>query len=162
MRRSRPPASARLPKVALGERGRVPYSSRGLFPVGGIGGFDSELQLQWNLGVLLPPQGNERSWEPASVPLEFMDNRMASRTKGNQPGGGVAARTAVVHGALILYPAALTAVAIAGEDRVAMSAKPPARMRGLPIAAAAQAGHGGIGPASTEQARLRGFQQGSV
>ena len=63
----------------------MPYSSRDL-PARGRCGFDCELQLQWNLGVLLPPQGNERSWQPAPVQLEFMDNRMASRTKGDQPG----------------------------------------------------------------------------
>jgi hypothetical protein len=91
-----------------------------------------------------------------------MDNRMASRTKGDQPGGGVATGTAVMDGALIPCPAALTAIAVADEDGVPMSAEAPTRMRCLPIAAAAQAGDGGIGPASTEQARLRGFQQGSV
>ena len=91
-----------------------------------------------------------------------MDNRMASRTKGDQPGEGVAAGAAVMDGALIPRPTALAAVAVASEDGVTMSAEAPARMRGLPIAAAAQAGYGGIGPASTEQARLRGFQQGSL
>ena len=91
-----------------------------------------------------------------------MDNRMASRTKGDQPGGGVAAGTAVMDDALIPCPAALTAIAVAGENGVAMSAEAPARMRGLPIAAAAQPCDGRIGPASTEQGRLRGFQQGSV
>ncbi len=140
----------------------MPYSSRGLFPAHGGGGFDGQLQLERNLGVLFPPQGNERSRQPTPVPLQFMDNRMASRTKGDQPSGDVAAGTAVMDGALIPCPAALTAVAVAGENGVAVSAEAPARMRGLPIAAAAQAGDGGIGPTSTEQARLRGFQQGSV
>ena len=140
----------------------MPYSSRDLFPALVVGGFDRELQLEWNLGVLFPPQGNERSWQPTPVPLQFMDNCMASRTKGDQPSGGVAAGAAVMDGALIPCPTALTAIAVAGENGVAMSAEAPARMRGLPIAAAAQAGDGGIGPASTEQARLRGLQQGSV
>ena len=87
---------------------------------------------------------------------------MASRTKGDQPGEGVPTGSAVMDSPLIPRPTALTAVAVAGEDRVAMAAEAPARVGGLPIAAAAQAGDGGIGPASTEQARLRGFQQGSV
>jgi hypothetical protein len=140
----------------------VPYSSRELLPASGSCGFDRELQLQWNLGVLFPPQGNERSRQPTPVPLQFMDNRMASRTKGDQPGGSVAAGAAVMDSALIPCSTALTAVAVASEDSITMSAEAPARMRGLPIAAAAQAGDGGIGPAATEQARLRGFQQASV
>ena len=139
----------------------MPYSSGDLFPAARCG-FDGQLQLEWNLGVLFPPQGNERSRQPTPVPLEFMNNRMASRTKGDQPSGRVAAGAAVMDGALIPCSTALTAVAVAGEDSVTMSAEAPARMRGLPIAAAAQADDGRIGPASTEQARLRGFQQGSV
>jgi hypothetical protein len=140
----------------------VPYSSRELLPASGSCGFDRELQLQWNLGVLFPPQGNERSRQPTPVPLQFMDNRMASRTKGDQPGGSVAAGAAVMDDALVPCSTSLTAVAVASEDSVTMSAEAPTRMRGLPIAAAAQAGDGGIGPAATEQARLLGFQQGSV
>ena len=140
----------------------MPCSSRDLFPAFGSGGFDRELQLEWNLGVLFPPQGNERIRQPTPVPLQFMNNRMASRTKGNQPGGGVAAGAAVMDGALIPCPAALTAVAIAGENGVAMSAEATARMRGLPIAAAAQAGNGGVRPTAAEQRRLCRFQQGSV
>src|SRR5688500_6396439 len=77
--RSRPPASAALPTAALPERGPVPCSSRDLFPAVRSGGFDSELQLEWNLGVLFPPQGNGRSRQPTPVPLQFMDDRMASR-----------------------------------------------------------------------------------
>ena len=161
MRRSQPPASATLAKVALEARVPVPYSSGELFPAGRCG-FDGQLQLEWNLGVLFPPQGHERSGQPAPVPLEFMDNRVASRTKGDQPGERVATGTAVMDSALIPCPAALTAVAIASKDGITMAAEAPTRMRCLPIAAAAQAGDGGIGPASTEQARLRGFQQGSV
>jgi hypothetical protein len=64
--------------------------------------------------------------------------------------------------ALIPCPAALTAVAIASKDGITMAAKAPALMRGLPIAAAAQAGNGGIGPAAVKQARLCRFQQKSV
>ena len=45
---------------------------------------------------------------------------MASRTKGDQPGGGVAAGAAVMNGALILCPTALTGVAVAGKDGFAM------------------------------------------
>src|SRR5688500_16958021 len=101
MIRSRPPASAALPTAALPERGPVTCSSRDLFPAVGNSGFDRELQLEWNLGVLFPPQGSERSRQPAPVPLQFMDNRVASRTKGDQPGGGVAAGAAVMDGALI-------------------------------------------------------------
>ena len=140
----------------------MPCSSRDLFPALGSGGFDSELQLEWNLGVLFPPQGNERSRQPTPVPLQFMDDRMASRTKGDQPGEGVTAGAAVMDDALVPCSTSLTAVAVASEDIVTMSAEAPTRMRRLPVTAAAQAGHGGIGPASTEQARLRGFQQGSV
>jgi hypothetical protein len=140
----------------------VPCSSRDLFPAVGNSGFDRELQLERNLGVLFPPQGSERSRQPATVPLQFMDNRMTSRTKGDQPGAGVAAGAAVMDGALIRNSAALTTVAVAGENGVTMSAEAPARMHGLPIAAAAQAGNGGIRPAATEQARLREFQQEPV
>ena len=140
----------------------MPCSSRDLFPALGSGGFDRELQLEWNLGVLFPPQGNQRSWQPAPVPLEFMDDRVASRTQGDQPGAGVSTGTAVMNGALIRSSAALTAVAVTGEDGVTMSAEAPARMGGLPIAAAAQAGNGGIRPAAAEQRRLCRFQQGSV
>jgi hypothetical protein len=140
----------------------MPGSSRDLFPALGSGGFDSELQLEWILRVLFPPQGNERSRQPTPVPLQFMDHRMASRTKGDQPDGGVATGTAVMDSALIPCPAALTAVAIASKDGITMAAEAPARMRGLPIAAAAQAGNGGIGPAAAKQARLCRFQQGSV
>ena len=112
--------------------------------------------------MLLAPQSDQRGREPAPVTLQFMDNRMASRTKGDQPGGGVAAGAAMVDGALIPSPTPLAAVAVAGEDSVTMSAEAPARMRDLPIAAAAQASDGGIGPASTEQGGLSGFQQSSV
>ena len=96
------------------------------------------------------------------MPLEFMDNRVASRTKGDQPGGDVAARTAMMDGALIPCPAALTAVAVAGENGVTMSAEPTTRVNCLPVAAAAQAGNGGIRPTSTEQAMLSGVRQKSV
>ena len=161
MIRSQPPASAALPTAALPERGPLPCSSGDLFPAVGSCGFDRELQLKWNLGVF-PPQGNERSGQPAPESAQFVDNRMASRTKGDQPGRGVATGTAMMNGALIRCPAALTTVAVASEDGVAMSAKAPARMRGLPIAAAAQAGNGGIRPAAAEQRRLCRFQQGSV
>ena len=70
--------------------------------------------------------------------------------------------TPVMDGALIRCPAALTAVAVAGEDGVAMAAEAPARVRGLPIAAAAQAGYGRIGPTAAKHTRLTGIQQGSV
>jgi hypothetical protein len=140
----------------------VPYSSRELLPASGSCGFDRELQLQWNLGVLFPPQGNERSRQPTPVPLQFMDNRMASRTKGDQPGGGVTAGTAMVDGTLIPCPAALTAVAVAGEDSVTMSAEPPTRVNRLPVAASAQSGDGRIAAAAAEQAGLGRIQQGSV
>jgi hypothetical protein len=140
----------------------VPCSSRDLFPTIGSGGFNSELQLEWNLGVLFPPQGNERSRQPAPVPLEFMNNRMTSRTKRDQPSGGVAAGAAVMDDVLIPCPAALTGVAITGENGVAMSAEAMARMSGLPIAAAAQASDGGIGSAAAEHAGLCRLRQGSV
>jgi hypothetical protein len=133
----------------------MPCSSRDLFPALGRGGFDRQLQLEWNLGVLFPPQGNERSRQPTPVPLQFMDNRMASRTKGDQPGGSVAAGAAVMDDALVPCSTSLTAVAVASEDSITMSAEAPARMRGLPTAAAAQAGDGRIGPASTEHTRLK-------
>jgi hypothetical protein len=132
------------------------------FPAVRSGGFDSELQLEWNLGVLFPPQGNERSRQPTPVPLQFMDDRMASRTKGDQPGGRVAAGAAMMDGALIPCPAALTAVAVASEDSVTMSAEPTTRVNRLPVAAAAQAGDGGIGPAAAKQAGLARFQQRTV
>jgi hypothetical protein len=140
----------------------VPCSSHDLFPAVRSGGFDSELQLEWNLGVLFPPQGNERSRQPAPVPLEFMDNRVASRTKGDQPRGGVATGTAVMDSPLISCPAALTGVAVAGEDGLAMSTEAPARVGNLPVTAAAKPGNGGVGPAATEHTRLKRFQQGSV
>jgi hypothetical protein len=66
-----------------------------------------------------------------------MNNRMASRTKGDQPGVSVAAGAAVMDNALIPCSTALTAVAVASEDSITMSAEAPTRMRGLPIAAAA-------------------------
>ena len=91
-----------------------------------------------------------------------MNNRVASGTKGDQPGGGVATGTAVMDRALIPCPAALTTIAVAGEDRVAMSAEPPARVRRLPVAASAQSGDGRITAASAEQAWLGRFQPGSV
>ena len=88
---------------------------------------------------------------------------MASRTKGDQPGEGVAAGAAVMDGALIPCPTALAAVAVASEDGVTMSAEAPARVGSLPVAAAAQPGDGGIRPAAAaEEAGLGGFQQGSV
>lgn len=66
-------------------------------------------------------------------------------------------------GALIPCPAALTGVAVAGEDRFAVAAEPLARVRCLPVAPAAQPGDGGIRPATVaEQAGLGEFQQGSV
>ena len=74
----------------------------------------------------------------------------------------MATGTAVMDGALIPCPAALTAIAVAGEDGVPMSAEPPARVNRLPVAAAAQAGNGGIGPAAAKQAGLARFQQASV
>ena len=96
------------------------------------------------------------------MPLQFMDNCMASRTKGDQPGGRVAAGTAMMDRALIPCPTALTAVAIASEDSVTMSAEPPTRVNRLPVAASAQSGDGRIATAAAEQAWLCGFQQGSV
>ena len=87
---------------------------------------------------------------------------MASRTKGDQPGRGVATGTAMMNGALIRCPAALTTVAVAGEDGVAMAAKAPARVHRLAVAAAAQPCDGRIGSTAAKQARLAGIQQGSV
>jgi hypothetical protein len=92
-----------------------------------------------------------------------MDNRMASRTKGDQPGEGVPTGSAVMDSPLIPRPTALTAVAVAGEDGVTMAAEAPARVGTLPVAAAAQPGDGGVGPAAAaEEAGLGGFQQTSV
>ncbi len=146
--RNRPPACAVPPTGVLREREPEPYSSRGLFsaPDGGCCGFDSELQLKRNFGMLFPPQRDERRRQPAPVPTQLMDNRMASRTKGDQPGGGVAAGAAVMDGALIPCPTALTAIAVAGENGVAMSAEAPTRMRGLPVAAAARPATAGSAP----------------
>ena len=84
------------------------------------------------------------------MPTQLMDDRMASRTKGDQPGGDVATGTAVMDGALIACPAALTTVAVAGEDGVAMAAKAPARVHRLAVAAAAQPGDGRVGPTAAE------------
>jgi hypothetical protein len=68
----------------------------------------------------------------------------------------------VVDGALIPRPAALTAVAVTGQNGVAMSAEPPAGVSGLPVAAAAQPGDGRVGPTAAEQAPLARIQQGLV
>ena len=138
------------------------YSSGDLFPALGSCGSDRELQLKWNLRVLFPPQGKERSGQPAPVPAKFVDNRMAGGTKGDQRGGGMAAGTAVMDGALIRRSAALTAVAVAGEDGVTMSAEPPARVGNLPVAASAQSSDGRIGPTAAKQGGLDRFQQRTV
>ena len=92
-----------------------------------------------------------------------MDNRMASRTKGDQPGGGVATGTAVMDGALISCPAALTAIAVAGEDGIAMSAEAPARVGNLPVTAAAQPGNHRLRPAAAaKHTRLKRLEQKTV
>ncbi len=87
---------------------------------------------------------------------------MASRAEGNQPGRRVLARLPVMDGALLPCPAALAAVAVAGQDPVALPAEPRPGMRGLAVATAAQAGDGGVGPAAAEQAGLGRFGQRSV
>jgi hypothetical protein len=58
-----------------------------------------------------------------------MDNRVASRAKGDQQHGGVAARPTVMNRTLIPCSAALTRVAVASEDGLAVSREAPARAR---------------------------------
>ena len=95
---------------------------------------------------------------------QFMDNRMASRTKGDQGGGGVAAGAAVMNRPLIPCPAALAAVAVASEDGIAMAAEAPARVRGLRITppAKARAKELEAPAAAAKEAGLSGFQQATV
>jgi hypothetical protein len=93
------------------------------------------LKLQWNLGVLLPPQLEEGAGKPAPVSAQPVNDGMAGRAKSNQPGGGVPAGPAVMNGALMGCPAALAVVAVAGEHGLAVAAEASARMRQLAAAA---------------------------
>ena len=69
--------------------------------------------------------------------LEPVHNRVAGGTERNQPSRGVASGPAVMNGALACCPAGLAAVAVAREHSFAATAKAPARMGGLAVAAAA-------------------------
>ena len=61
---------------------------------------------------------------------------------------------------LMPCPAALAGIAVADEDGIAVAAEAPARVRDLPVAAAAEPGNRRVRPAkAAEQARLGGFQQ---
>lgn len=112
--------------------------------------------------MLFPPKSEERIGQPAPVRLEAVDGGMARRTKRDQPSGGVPPGLAVMNSALIPCPAALAAVAVAGQDLFTVSAKAPARVGHLLVTAAAQPGDGGVGPAAAKQGGLGGFPQGTL
>ncbi len=112
--------------------------------------------------MLFPPQRDERIRQPAPLRPQPVNDGVASRAEGDQPGGDVPPGPAVMNRALMGRPAALAAVAVSHEDGFPAPAEAPARVGDLLVTSAAQPGDGGVGPATAEQARLRGFQQGSV
>ena len=112
--------------------------------------------------MLFPPQREERIGQPAPVRLQPVNSGVAGRAKRDQPGAGVPSGLAVMDGLLVPCPAAPAAVAVPCQDGFPMPAEPPSGVRGLAVAAAAQPGDGGLGPAPAEQAWLGGIQQGSV
>ena len=114
-------------------------------------GLEGELQLARHAGVLLLPERQQRLGQPAPLPLAPVDDRVTGGTKGNQRSQSVTAGAAVMDGALIPCPAALTGRAVAGEHGFAAAAEAPARVGRPLVAAAAQAGKSDVGPQGQNQ-----------
>ena len=110
--------------------------------------------------MLFPPKSKQQVRQPATVPLQSVHHCMAGGTEGNQPSRSMTARPAVMDGALVGCPTALTAIPVPREHGVTVAAKKLSRVGHLPVAAAAEPGDGRGGPAATEEARLCGCPQG--
>ena len=90
--------------------------------------------------MLLPPQRQQFFRQPAPVPQQFVDERVAGRTKRDQPAAGMAAGPAVVDHALVRGPAALAAIAVADEHVFAMAGEIAEGVAVLAVAGGAEAG----------------------
>ena len=90
--------------------------------------------------MLLPPQREQFFWQPAPVPPQFVDERVAGRTQRDEPAAGMAAGPAVVHHALFGSPTALAAVAVADEHVFAMAGEMAEGMAVPAIAGGAETG----------------------
>jgi hypothetical protein len=113
--------------------------------------------------MLLLPEGKQRSRQAAALPPPVMDDGVAGPTEGDEPAGGVAAGAAMVDGALVRCPTALTAAVVPGQNRLAMAGKAAARVSGLAVAAAAEPGDGGRAAATgATQGELAQLPQRSI
>jgi hypothetical protein len=114
------------------------------------------LQLERDGGMLFAPEVQKLSGQPAAVGAEFVHDRMARRTDGDQPFRAVDAGLPVMHGALIPCPAALAPVPVALQNRLALPGKAAQRMPELPVTGGAQPGnHRRAAAAGAKQRALR-------
>ena len=91
----------RLPAGQVGA-GTTPVRSPGAL---GRGGRDRKLQLEGNVRMLFAPEFHQGIGKPAAVGPQAMDDGVAGGADGDQPGGVVDARPAVMDHALVPCPA---------------------------------------------------------
>jgi hypothetical protein len=90
--------------------------------------------------VLFAPELEERTGEPAPVRVQPVDDGMAGRAEGEEPGWSVDAGPAMVDGVLLGRSAGLAVVAVAGEHGLPVAGKGTVRVARAPVTAAAHVG----------------------
>ena len=70
------------------------------------------MELERNGGMLLAPEREQGTGEPAPVHPKVMNAGVAGRAEGDQPGWGVNTGAAVMNGALVAGAAGAAAVAV--------------------------------------------------
>ena len=78
--------------------------------------------------MLLPPEGNERRFDPVAQDAEAVDAGVAGGAEGNQEPGLMDSGSAVVDGEVLVRATGLAAAAVAGEHRLAVVGEAAAGM----------------------------------
>ena len=124
-----------------------PSSRGGQFLTRGRVSVEIELQLLGNGRMLFAPKLQERGRQPAAVAEEFVDERVAGRTDGDQPAIRMAAGPAMMDHALAGRPTALAAVPIAHEHMFPVAGEVTQGMLALAVAGGTQARNRGLATA---------------